>query len=116
MLNDHPTRADTSLFQIKQYFGTEFKSVIEEINKMLTLVKHTLLHSFFSNKKITPATMVDLLHKVEQRLQNMKLLIGKAVDTVELVQKDFLDNMINAQATEEDYQDMNKTTRQDLFN
>ena len=46
----------------------------------------------------------------------MKLLIGKAVDTVELVQKDFLDNMINAQATEEDYQDMNKTTRQDLFN
>ena len=69
--NDQPIRANTSLFWIKEYFETEVKSVIEEMNKMLISVKHTTLHSSFSNEKITPATMADLIRRVEQCLGNI---------------------------------------------
>ena len=63
--NDQPTRADTSLFWTEEYFETEFKSVIEETNKISTSIEHTFLHSSFSNTKMTPAAMADLIHKVE---------------------------------------------------
>ena len=84
--------------------------------KMSTSVKHTTLHASFSDEKITPATMTDLIHKVEQHLGNIELLVGKAADTTEQVRHDFRDDMINAQANKEAYQDTNTTTLHSQIN
>ena len=45
----------------------------------------------------------------------MELLVGHAVETAELVRQDFQDDMINAQATEEDYHNLNENTLRDFF-
>jgi hypothetical protein len=79
------------------------------------LIKHTFPHSSFSDEKLTPTTLADLVCKVEQRLGNMEVLVEQAVETTESVRQDFRDDMVNAQSAEDEYRDVSEKVIHDFF-